>query len=149
MQLSKNFTLRELTKSSVATRYDINNEPSLDVIVRMMSLAAHVLQPLRDFMGTPVAISSGYRSKELNEKIGGSRSSQHCTGEAADIDCDGRNREVFEFIKDHLDFDQLIWEYGDNIEPDWVHVSYKESGNRRQVLISRKGNGKTVYENYG
>jgi hypothetical protein len=149
MQLSKNFTLREMTKSGAATRYDINNEPSLDVIVRMMALAAHVLQPLRDFMGTPVSISSGYRSKELNDKIGGSRTSQHCTGEAADIDCDGRNRQVFEFIKDHLDFDQLIWEYGDNIEPDWVHVSYRESGNRRQVLVSKKNNGKTVYENYG
>lgn len=149
MNLSKNFTLKEMTMSTTAIRLGIDNEPSLDHVVNMMSLANEVLQPLRDHMKQSIRINSGYRSQELNKKVGGSRTSQHCKGEAADISCDGRNAEMFNYIKDNLEFDQLIWEYGDVMAPDWVHVSYRIGENRKDVLVAKKKNGKTVYEKYG
>ena len=149
MNLSKNFTLKEMTMSTTAMRLGIDNDPSLDVVVNLMKLANNVLQPLRDHMKQAIRINSGYRSEELNKKVGGSKTSQHCKGEAADISCDGRNADMFKYIKDNLEFDQLIWEYGDTNTPDWVHVSYREGANRGDVLIARRKNGKTVYEKYG
>jgi len=149
MNLSKNFTLKEMTMSTTAMRLGIDNEPSLDVVVNLMKLANNVLQPLRDHMKQSIRINSGYRSEELNKRVGGSKTSQHCKGEAADISCDGRNTEMFNYIKDNLGFDQLIWEYGDMSTPDWVHVSYREGANRGDVLIAKRKNGKTVYEKYG
>jgi hypothetical protein len=102
----------------------------------------------------PIHISSGYRSVELNKCIGGSLTSQHCSGEAIDIDMDGSpsgvtNKMVFDYIKDNLEFDQLIWEFGTKDNPDWVHVSYESTGRqRKQVLRAVRANGKTTYQNY-
>lgn len=148
MNISKHFTLREMTMSTTAKRLGIDNTPSPEAIQSMSLLAERVLEPIREYVEEPVRISSGYRSVELNKKIGGSKTSQHCLGEAADIVCPNKNSEVFHFIKNNLEFDQLIWEFGDEHEPDWVHVSYRDSRMRGQVLIASKKNGKTVYEEY-
>jgi hypothetical protein len=115
-------------------------------------LCEKILEPVRIFNEGPLNISSGYRSKNLNHFIGGSLSSQHCEGKAADIDMDGmsgkNNAEIFNYIKDNLEFDQLIWEFGDNNKPDWVHVSYNAGKNRKQVLRALKTNGRTAYAPY-
>ena len=145
MKLSKNLTLREATKSNTANRLGIDNTPEEFDIKNLRAIAEEVFQPLRDHFGVPLYISSGFRSKELNKVIGGSKYSQHKSGQALDIDADvyGRvtNRELFRFIKENLIFDQLIWEFGDDDSPDWVHVSYRNEGayapnqpaNRKQV----------------
>ena len=124
-------------------------------------MAENVFQPIRDHFGVPIRISSGYRSEALNKAIGGAGkmvngkyvpSSQHCTGEAIDIDMDGTsitNKQVFDYIKEHLQFDQLIWEFGTDTNPDWVHVSYESTGKqRKQILRATRSGGKTVYSNY-
>lgn len=149
MNLSKNFTLKEMTKSVTAKRLGIDNTPDDQQIAFMVELCENVLQPLRDALG-PITISSGLRVPALNKAIGGSSSSQHCAlrGAAADIDMDEKNAEVFNYIKDNLIFDQLIWEFGDNDCPDWVHVSYHYGHNRGQILKAVKKNGKTTYINY-
>jgi hypothetical protein len=114
-----------------------------------MLLAEKIFEPIREFVGAPVYISSFYRSKSLNSAVGGSLSSQHCRMEAMDIDMDGTdttNKEIFDFIKDNLDFDQLINEFPVNGNPSWVHVSYNTKGaQRKQILKASKINGKTVY----
>jgi D-alanyl-D-alanine dipeptidase len=97
-------------------------------------------------MKCPIKISSGYRSPELNKLIGGAKASQHNVGEAVDIDLDGKNGELFSYIVNNLDFDQIIWEFGDDTNPDWVHVSYKSTGNRKQLLKAVKASGKTQYQ---
>ena len=117
-------------------------------------LAENVFEPVRVHFDCPIHISSGYRSAELNRCVGGSSTSQHCTGEAIDIDMDGStsgvtNKMVFNYIKDNLVFDQLIYEFGDSKNPDWVHVSYESTGKqRKQVLKAVRVNGKTTYQNY-
>jgi len=151
MLLSKNLSLREATKSVTAIRKGIDNEPSIEVIDNLQSIARYVFQPLRDFFRVPIGISSGYRSDELNDAIGGSRRSQHITGQALDIDADiyGKvsNRQIFDYIKDNLEFDQLIWEFGDDNNPAWVHVSYKkDSENRMEVLRAVKERNLTFYK---
>jgi len=151
MLLSKNLSLREATKSATAIRKGIDNEPSIEVIDNLQSIARYVFQPLRDFFRVPIGISSGYRSDELNDAIGGSRRSQHITGQALDIDADiyGKvsNRQIFDYIKDNLEFDQLIWEFGDDNNPAWVHVSYKkDSENRMEVLKAVKERNLTFYK---
>jgi hypothetical protein len=145
MKLSKNLTLKEVTKSNTANRLGIDNSPEEFDIKNLRAIAEEVFQPLRDHFGVPLYISSGFRCKELNNVIGGSKYSQHKAGQALDIDADvyGKvtNRELFRFIKENLIFDQLIWEFGDDDSPDWVHVSYKNEGsyspsqpaNRKQV----------------
>ena len=148
MKISKHFTLMEMTMSTTAKRLGIDNTPSSEAIQSMKLLAERVLEPVREYIGEPVRINSGYRSVELNKKVGGSKTSQHCLGEAADIFCFNKNSEIFHFIKNNLEFDQLIWEFGDEQEPDWVHVSYRDNRMRGQVLIASKKNGKTVYEEY-
>lgn len=148
MKISKHFTLMEMTMSTTAKRLGIDNTPSSEAIQSMKLLAERVLEPIREYIGEPVRINSGYRSVELNKKVGGSKTSQHCLGEAADIFCFNKNSEIFHFIKNNLEFDQLIWEFGDEHEPDWVHVSYRENRMRGQVLIANKRNGKTAYEEY-
>lgn len=159
MNLSKDFTLEEFTKSHTAIRYGIDNTPNQEQIESLVKLAENVLQPLRHYMRQPVAITSGFRSAELNNHIGGATKmingkkvgvSQHCHGEAADLDVPGRNAEMFRYIRANLQFDQLIWEYGGDptkkgTEPDWIHVSYREGKNRSQVLRCVKKNGKPVY----
>lgn len=154
MKLSENLDLGELTRSEGAKRAGIANTPTAEHIENMKKLATNIFQPIRDHFGVPIFISSGYRSKELNAKIGGSSTSQHSSGEAIDIDMDGSssgvtNKQVFEYIKANLDFDQLIWEFGTKNNPDWVHVSYESTGRqRKQVLRAVKVNGVTKYENY-
>lgn len=153
MQLSEHLTLAEVTKSQTATRLGIDNTPTIDHMESLRAVAKKVFEPIRNHFGVPIAVTSGYRSKALNEAIRGSRSSQHCKGQAVDIDADvyGRvtNAEIFHYIKDHIDFDQLIWEFGDDKNPDWVHVSYVESNaNRGEILIAYRENGRTRYKKY-
>jgi len=153
MQLSKNLALSEVTRSETAKRRGISNMPTPEHIENFKLLAEKVFQPIRDHFGVPIRISSGYRSKELNTAIGGSLSSQHCQGEAIDIDMDGTtvtNSEIFNYIKDNLNFDQLIWEFGTDTNPDWVHVSYDSSGKQRKQILKAKraAGGKTTYVPY-
>ena len=155
MKLSEYFTLAELTPSSTAKRLGIKNEPTPAHLECLKGLATNVLDKVREHFGTPIWISSGYRSKALNDVTpGSSATSQHCSGEAADLDQDGRgtgvsNKMVFDYIKDHLNFDQLIYEYGTDANPDWVHVSWESTGKqRKQVLRCTRVNGKPVYTPY-
>lgn len=150
MNLSKNLTLEEVTRSSTADRLHIRNDNmSNETLENLKAIASNVFQPARDILG-PIRISSGYRSPELNKAIGGAQNSQHSVGEALDLQgINTSNSELFHFIKDNLIFDQLIWEFGSNSNPDWVHVSYKRSGsNRKSVIKSVKQDGKTVYLNW-
>jgi hypothetical protein len=152
MQLSKNLSLSEVTRSETAKRRGISNMPTPEHIENFKKLAEKVFQPIRDHFGKPIRISSGYRSKALNTAVGGSLSSQHCTGEAIDIDMDGTditNAQIFHFIKDNLTWDQMIWEFGTDENPDWVHVSYESTGKqRKQILVAKRVGGKTVYVPY-
>ena len=128
-KLSKNFTLEELTKSATAKRKGIDNEPNEDALVDLKRLAKEVLQPVRDKYGKPIIVTSGYRGEKLNKAIGGSKTSQHMLGQAADIEAlDGNNAELFKIIKSMMEdgklmVGQLIWEYGTKKQPNWVHVS--------------------------
>jgi len=161
MQLSKNLSLAEVMRSETAKRKGISNMPTPEHIENFKLLAERVFQPIRDHFGVPIRISSGYRSAALNKAIGGAGktvngvyvpSSQHCTGEAIDIDMDGTsitNAAIFNFIKDNLEFDQLIWEFGTDTNPDWVHVSYESTGKqRKQILKAKKSGSKTTYVPY-
>jgi zinc D-Ala-D-Ala carboxypeptidase len=145
MKLSENFSLHEMTFSPTAIKKGILNKPSDEHIENMRILCEKVLQPLRDHMGCTINISSGYRAAALNLIIGGSKTSQHCFGQAADLQVQGRNHEIFKFIKDNLEFDQLIWEFGTDAEPSWVHVSFNAKHNRKQVMKAVKVKGKTQY----
>lgn len=149
MRLSKNFTLQEMVHSYTAVKKGLLNEPNEAQIENLRILCENVLQPLRDALG-PIHISSGFRSVELNTAIGGSSSSQHCAlkGAASDIDMGKRNAEVFNYIKENLEWDQLIWEFGTDENPSWVHVSYNEGHNRKQILKAIKQGGKTRYINF-
>jgi len=149
MKLSENLTLREAIKSNTATRLGIDNTPEQWEINNLRAIAENIFQPVRDHFGVPIGISSGYRSKSLNKAIGGSKYSQHMIGEALDIDADiyGRvtNAEIFNYIKNNLEWDQMIWEFGDDDEPNWVHVSYKESGSNRRQLKRAYRDSKGIY----
>jgi hypothetical protein len=149
MQISKHLSLAEVSRSETAKRKGINNTPSGAHLENFKKLAENVFEPIREHFGVPIHISSGYRSKELNSAIGGSSTSQHCQGEAIDIDMDGTsitNAQIFHFIKDNLVFDQMIWEFGTDKNPDWVHVSYESTGKqRKQILKAVKSGGKTSY----
>ena len=152
MQLSKNLSLAEVTRSETAKRRGISNMPTDAHIANFKLLAENVFQPIREHFGVPIHISSGYRSAALNKAIGGAASSQHCSGEAIDIDMDGTsvtNAQIFNYIKDNLEFDQLIWEFGTDANPDWVHVSYESTGKqRKQILKAIKSGGATKYLPY-
>ena len=151
MYISKHLELAELTRSESAKRVGISNMPTPEHVANLKKLADNVFEKIREHFGRPILISSGYRSIDLNKIIKGAQSSQHSTGEAIDIDMDGTdvtNKEIFEFIKFNVSFDQLIWEFGTDKNPDWVHVSYESSGKqRKQILKAKKVNGKTIYEN--
>ena len=152
MQLSKNLSLAEVIRSETAKRKGISNMPTEAHIANFKLLAEKIFQPIREHFGGPIHISSGYRSKALNESIKGSSTSQHCSGEAIDIDMDGTaitNAEIFNYIKDNLEFDQLIWEFGTDANPDWVHVSYESTGKQRKMILKavKKGNA-TSYVPY-
>lgn len=152
MQLSKHLSLAEIMRSETAKRKGISNMPTEEHLENFKLLAEKVFEPIREHFKVPIHISSGYRSKALNTAIKGSLSSQHCSGEAIDIDMDGTsitNAQIFNYIKDNLIFDQLIWEFGTDKNPDWVHVSYESTGKqRKQILKALKVNGKTSYAPY-
>ena len=148
MELSKSFTLNELTKSQEATRLGIDNTPSEDHIENLKILCENILQPIRDFYGMPVSISSGYRSATLCEAIGSSSKSQHTKGQAADFEVFGiTNKQLADFVVQNLDYDQCILEFWNPNEPNsgWVHCSYSDSYNRKQYLNAQKLNGRIVY----
>jgi zinc D-Ala-D-Ala carboxypeptidase len=148
MNLTKNFTLEELTKSGTALRHNMDNSPGQAEVDSLLALAENVLQPVRDHFARGVKCNSGYRSPEVNSKVGGSRNSDHIRGQAADIEIPGiPNAELAEWIKDNLEFNQLILEFYTPGVPDsgWVHVSYIPEANRNQVLTATKKDGKTVY----
>jgi hypothetical protein len=154
MKLSEHLSLSEVTRSESAKRKGISNMPTEAHIANFKLLAENIFEPIRNHFRCPIIISSGYRSKELNAAIGGSATSQHCSGEAIDIDMDGTpngvtNRMVFDYIKDNLTWDQMIFEFGDKENPDWVHVSYESTGKqRKQILRAVRTNGKTSYLPY-
>jgi hypothetical protein len=148
VRLSENFTLQEFTKSQTAERRGIDNTPVEGHLENAKALFENVVQPVRDNFGVTV-INSGYRSGDLNYAIGGSNTSQHCKGQAVDIECPGTpNYDVAKWIEDNLDFDQLILEFYTPGIPDsgWIHVSYKTEDNRNASLTAMKENGKTVYK---
>ena len=152
MRLTDNFSLEELTKSQVALRNGLLNVPSTEQVANLQRLCSEILQPLRDYVG-PIVVNSGFRSPEVNVATGGSKTSDHCKGEAADIEAiEMDNRELAKYIKENFKFDQLILEFHDEKDPrsGWVHVSLAATGNRNQVLRAFRGpDGKTKYEEYG
>ena len=148
MKLSANFSLAELTKSETALRHDLDNTPSLREIDNLQALVDNVLQPIRDYYGMSVRVNSGFRHPNVNAAVGGSKTSDHCKGMAADIEIAGvPNADLAQWIADNLTFRQLILEFYTRGIPDsgWVHVSYNKDDNKQQVLTATKQNGKTVY----
>ena len=148
MKLSKNLTLSEATKSHTSIKYGISNKPSGDHLSNLIQIANKIFQPIRDHFNEPIIVSSGYRSKALNDLIGGASGSQHSKGEALYLDGSVENAYIFEFIKNNLEFDQLIWEFGDDENPDWVHVSYKSENNRGEVLRAVRQSGRVIYKRW-
>ena len=154
MKISTHLNLAEVTRSDAAKRHGIDNTPTAEHLENFKLLAEKVFEPIRLHFKAPIFISSGYRSQALNAFIKGSATSQHCKGQAIDIDMDGTpngvtNKMVFDYIKDNLNFDQLIYEFGDANNPDWVHVSYESTGKqRKQILRATRSGGKTLYSNY-
>ena len=150
MKLGKYFSLSEMVKSQTAIRKGIDNLPNDEQVEALIELVENVLDPVREHFGRPVTVNSGFRGKKLNKAIGGSKFSQHCKGEAADIEIPGvSNPEVAEWIKNNLDFDQLILEFHTSGIPDsgWVHVSWRSSKkNRKQVLtLDKTGTRKDLH----
>ena len=146
MQITKSFSLLELTSSETAARKGIDNTPTVEIVANLRNLCENILQPLRDTYGKPINVSSAYRSPKLNKVIGGSSTSDHCYGRAVDFTLpDADYKEVFAILKG-MDFDQLIWEMGNDNAPQWIHVSYRIDGNRKQVLRAVKNSlGQTKY----
>ncbi len=147
--ISEHITLSEAVHSNTAKRKGIKNMPSPEAVLAMSKLAENVFEPLRAHVGGPIKVNSMFRSEELNKAIGGSKTSQHCKGEAIDIDDIhgyATNAEMFMFIWDNLDFDQLIWEFGNDENPRWIHVSYKnKKDNRKDVLKAKYKGGRVTY----
>ncbi len=149
-QISKHLTLEELCNSEIAKKLGIVNAPNQLQIENLKTLALKVYEPVREHFGVEINISSGYRIMNLNQAINGSITSQHCSGEAIDIDMKGdkvTNAQVFHWIKDNLKYDQLIWEFGDNKNPNWIHVSYCKD-NRQQTLRTSKVDGITKIQKF-
>lgn len=149
MRISEHVSYREAIKSNTATRRGIDNTPSDYEITNMVGVAENIFEPLRKWVGGPIKITSMYRCEELNRAIGGSSRSQHCEGRAIDLDDTfgyKTNKEMFEYIRENLNFDNLIYEFGDDNNPDWIHVSYiSDDENRNRVMRAEKINGKTQY----
>ena len=147
--ISEHISYKEGVYSTTALRKDIDNTPNDEQLKNMEILAEEIFEPLRAYVGGPIKINSFFRSAKLNTAIGGSKTSQHCKGQAMDIDDTfGRmtNAEMYHWIKENLDFDQMIWEFGDDDNPDWIHISYvSEDKNRNRCLRAHRDNGKTVY----
>lgn len=153
-KISEHLDLAEVIRSEQAKRMGVSNMPTAEHIENFKKLAENVFEKIRNNFRVPIHISSGYRSVELNKAIKGSSSSQHCRGEAIDIDMDGSpngvtNKMVFDYIYKNLDYDQLIWEFGTSENPDWVHVSYSSTGKqRKQTLKAIRGASGTSYQQY-
>ena len=149
--ISKHISYKEGVYSITATRRGINNTPNDEQLSNMELIAEEVFEPLRVYVGGPIKINSFFRSPDLNTAIGGSKTSQHCKGQAMDIDDTfGKmtNAEMYHWIKDNLDFDQMIWEFGDDENPNWVHISWvSHRPNRKKLTIAYKENGRTRYKN--
>ena len=149
-KISDHISYKEATRSNTALRRGIDNIPDVEEIENMKLIAEKIFEPLRKFVGGPIKINSFYRSPELNVAIGGSKTSQHSHGQSMDLDDTyghRTNASMFTYIRNHLDFDQLIWEFGDDKNPAWIHVSYvSEDKNRRRCLKAVKKSGKTTYE---
>lgn len=152
MKLSEHLSLNEVIISETAKRLGIDNNPTPEHLNNLKLVAENVFEPIRKHFGKPIKVSSGYRSKALNSATpGSSLTSQHCSGEALDLDQDGMttgvtNKMVFDFVKDNLNFDQLIWEFGTDKNPDWVHVSWESTGKQRKMILkATRVNGKSVY----
>jgi hypothetical protein len=149
MKISNHLSLKEVTKSVTASRLGIDNTPTSEHLANLKAVAENIFEPLRTHFNVPIGVTSGYRSEALNKAVGGSKTSHHCHGMALDIDADMyggvTNKELFNYIKDNLEFTQLIWEYGSDNEPDWVHVGYDPNNLKKQVLKAIRGRG---YINY-
>jgi zinc D-Ala-D-Ala carboxypeptidase len=149
-RISEHISYKEGVRSSTAKRLGIDNDPDDDQLSNMKTIAENIFEPLREWVGGAIRINSFFRCIALNKAIGGSSKSQHCEGRALDIDDNfghKTNAEMFNYIKDNLDFDQMIWEFGTDENPDWVHVSYvSEQANRNRCLKAYKENGKTKYK---
>jgi|TARA_Y100000361_G_scaffold84345_1_gene74753 zinc D-Ala-D-Ala carboxypeptidase len=148
--ISKHISYKEGVYSTTALRRGINNEPNEEQLANMKLIGEKIFEPLRLFVGGPIKINSFFRSAELNKAIGGSTTSQHCKGQAMDIDDTFdhmSNARMYYYIKDNLDFDQMIWEFGDDNNPNWVHVSYvSPEKNRKVCLKAYKEKGRTKYK---
>lgn len=136
----KYFTIAELTR----TNHSENNVPDAKEVNNLVILVEKVLDPAREEFGEPIKVTSGFRSQEVNRIVGGAKSSQHCKGQAADLTCSD-NRKLFRILAE-MEFDQLIYEFGDENQPSWVHVSYVLGANRNEILRARKSKGRTSYE---
>jgi zinc D-Ala-D-Ala carboxypeptidase len=148
MQLTNNFSLKELTVSETAARKGLDNTPNETVTANLKILAEKILQPVREYYGKSVRVNSGYRSPEVNASVGGSKTSDHCKGQAADIEINGvANGDLAKYITENFKFTQVILEFYTQGVPDsgWVHVSYDANDLKCQVLTAVKQNGKTVY----
>jgi len=149
--ISEHISWTEAIRSKTAEKHEIENIPNQSQIVNMKSLARNIFEPLRAWACEPIRINSFFRSPELCLKINSKATSQHASGQAVDIDAirEKTNCELFEYIKDNLNFDQLIWEHGNELNPDWIHVSYiNNNNNRNRVLKAVKKGNKTTYEYY-
>jgi len=151
--ISEHISFREGTISATGTRLGIKNVPNEFQLIHMKELAQNVFEPLRAHFGTPIKLCSFFRSAELNVAVGGATNSQHMAnnGSAMDIDNESNpnNKEIFDYIRNNMEFDQIISEFpDDNDYPSWVHVSYNKGKNRKNILVSNKVNGNTTYSNY-
>tara|TARA_R100001463_G_scaffold27219_1_gene63216 strand:+ start:1597 stop:2052 length:456 start_codon:yes stop_codon:yes gene_type:complete len=148
--ISKHISDKEGVHSNTALRRGIENIPNEEQLANMKLIAEKLFEPLREWVGGPIKINSFFRSPELNKAIGGSKTSQHCKGQAIDIDDTFgivSNADMYYYIKNNLSFDQMIWEFGDDDNPNWVHISYvSEEKNRNRCLKAYKENGKTKYK---
>lgn len=152
-KLSNYVWYKEAVRSQTATKFGIDNTPNRRELENMVYISRYLFDPVREHFGHPIYISSFFRSNDLNRKIGGSKTSQHRFGEAMDIDADVyggmTNADIFYYILDNLEFDQLIWEFGDNENPEWVHVSLKQNGNNRREVLKAVRQGRQVnYTHY-
>jgi hypothetical protein len=145
MKLSDHLTRAEFEHSPTAINRGINNSMTEQHLANAIILAREIFEPIRKYRGKPIKINSGYRSFALNRAVGGSRTSQHCTGEAVDLPL---SADEFKYIKDNLEFDQLIWEFGTDLQPSWVHISFATGKNRKQVLRAKKVGKKTMYTKF-
>ena len=148
--ISKHISYKEGVYSTTALRRNIENKPNEEQLANMKLIGEKIFEPLREYVGGPIKINSFFRGADLNKAIGGSTRSQHCKGQAMDIDDTfgyKTNAQMYSFIKENLDFDQMIWEFGDDDNPNWVHVSYvSPDKNRKVCLKAYKENNKTKYK---